>query len=80
MAIIIICVVVLGISVLHCCFGENTYLVTYTVDTNKGREIFSSRYIAKVYKGLPSTAEFTTYLDHLHLGDNIRIIDIHKID
>lgn len=75
---IIICTIALVL--LHYFTGKHIYLITYTVDVNGKREIFSCRYEVSVSQTLPTTEEFLHYVERVgRSGENFRIIDVHKL-
>ena len=75
---IIICVIALAL--LHYFTGKHIYLITYTVDIDGKREVFSCRYEVSVKSELPTTEEFLRYVEKVSvIGNNFRIIDVHKL-
>lgn len=75
---IIICVIALAL--LHYFIGKHIYLITYTVDVDGKREIFSCRYEVSIKNKLPTTEEFLRYVGKISVvGNNFRIIDVHKL-
>ncbi len=75
---IIACVLVLVL--LHYFTGKHTYIITYTVDIDGKREIFSCRYEVSVKSKLPTTEEFLHYVEKISvIGNNFRIIDVHRL-
>jgi hypothetical protein len=75
---IIVCVIALVL--LHYFTGTYIYIITYTVDIDGKREIFSCRYKISVKSELPTTEEFLRYVEKISVvGNNFRIIDVHKL-
>ena len=75
---IIICVIALVL--LHYFTGIHIYIITYTVDIDGKREIFSCRYEVSVKSKLPTTEEFLRYVEKISVaGNNFRIIYVHKL-
>lgn len=75
---IIGCILIL--ILLHYFTGKHIYLITYTVDVNGNREVFSCRYEVPVKNELPTTEEFLDYVSKIgKSGINYRIIDVHKL-
>ena len=75
---IIVCVIALVL--LHYFTGTHIYIITYTVDIDGKREIFSCRYEVSVKNKLPTTEEFLRYVEKISVvGNNFRIIDVHKL-
>ena len=75
---IIACVLVLVL--LHYFTGKHVYIITYTVDIDGKREVFSCRYEVAVKHKLPTTEEFLQYVERVgRSGENFRIIDVHKL-
>ena len=75
---IIVCVIALVL--LHYFTGTHIYIITYTVDIDGKREIFSCRYKVSVKSELPTTEEFLRYVEKISVvGNNFRIIDVHRL-
>ena len=78
--LIAISIIIVILLLLHYYTGKHIYIITYSVEVEGRRELYSCRYTLSVRDSLPTDREFLEYVEKISVvGDSFRIIDIHKL-